>query len=452
MRNPETLFTKSIRALRRSRFWLVLCTFALIQSSLIWFSPANAQVPGTFFPTALGEIQEGFTPFPQAAAKDLPYLETAPIQLESELSASRRPYLNFLSSYANQSLVAPNGQLDTFTPTLGEFGFYPSAQTEVKLSYIPTIFGRAGLRGPRAFGTEYRGTGRWQPTERLRLAGQLGLYQWYQSKAVSKGLDVLGAASASYALHDRVRLTGGFRRDILGNSLLSASGLNLVDNGSLVGRVKQNLFYMIADFRPEKKTTVSLLYGGGFESGHKIQNNAFQQGSLFVTRPLYNGHVNNHVSVIAPSYQFLILGWNRDFSGIGNLALQTQPPTNPVDRFAMVQSSRAGQTSVPTDNPGSQPAVGGYFSPKAFMINGFNLNMAGRVAGPVYYRGGVGFSLNNVKGLSSKFSYTTPGYFANAAVTYRMGKKALQEHGWYFIQGDDVYRRNVLYSQTKFFF
>ncbi len=433
----------------RMELWRGCLLAAVLQSIVFCGSPANAQVPGTFFPTALGEIQEGFTPFPQAAPEDLPYLETAPIQLETEMSASRRPYLNLVSSYANQSLLEPQGQLDTFTPTMSEFGFYPHPQTEVKLSYIPTIFGRAGLRGPRVFGNEYRATTKWQPTERLKLAGQLGLYQWYQSKVAAGGLDVLGAVSASYAVHDRVQLTGGFRRDILGNTLLSATGLNLVDNGALVGRVKQNLFYMIADFRPERKTTLSLLYSGGIETGHKISGNGFQQGSLFLSRPIYSAAPHKHLSVLAPSYQLLMFSWNKDYSGLGNLALQVQPPTNPVDRFAMIQSSRAGQTSV---DPDVRPAVGGYFSPKAFMINAINLNAAGRVAGPVYWRGGVGYSLTNAKNTFSRFSIADPGYFANAALTYRLGKRALQEHGWYFVQGENVYRRNVVYSQTKFFF
>jgi hypothetical protein len=443
MKIPEALARKlSNFPSVKMELWLTSSLIAILQSIVFFGSPANAQVPGTFFPTALGEVQEGFTPFPQAAPEDLPYLETAPIQLESEMSASRRPYLNLVSSYANQSLLEPQGQLDTFTPAMSEFGFFPHPQAEVKLSYIPTIFGRAALRGPRVFGNEYRVTTKWQPTERLKLAGQLGLYQWYQSKAVSGGLDVLGAVSASYAVHDRVQLTGGYRRDILGNTLLSATGLNLVDNGALVGRVKQNLFYIIADFRPEKKTSLSLFYSGGVETGSKINGNGFQQGSLFLSRPLYSAPPTRHLSIIAPSYQFLIFNWNKDYSGIGNLALQVQPPNNPVDRFALIQSSRAGETSV---DPDPQPRVGGYFSPKAFMINAVNLNVAGRVAGPVYYRGGVGYSVTNSKNTFSKFSKVSPGYFANAALTYRFGKRAVQEHGWYFVQGENVYRRNVVY-------
>jgi hypothetical protein len=438
MKSQATRQSLKASAQRTPKNWLACALLAATQAAVFFSDAASAQVPGTFFPSALGEVQEGFTPFPQSAPADLPYLETAPIQLESEMSASRRPYLNFISSYANQSLLQPQGQLDTFTPVMGEFGFFPNHQTEVKLSYIPTIFGRAGLRGPRVFGTEYRATSKWQPTERLKLAGQVGLYQWYRAKVASPGLDVLGAVSASYAVHDRVQLTAGFRRDILGNTLLSASGLNLVDNGAL-----------IADLRPDKKTTVSLLYSGGIETGHKMDGNGFQQGSLFITRPLYSAPSNRRISVIAPSYQMLMFSWAKDFSSVGNLALQTQPPTNPVDQFAMIQSSRAGQTSV---DPNPIPAVGGYFSPKAFMINAMNLNVAGRLAGPVYYRGGVGYSLTNAKDSFSKFSITKPGYFANTALTYRMGKRALQEHGWYFVQGDDVYRRNVLYSQTKIFF
>lgn len=425
-------------------FCLVLACF---------FQAANAQVTGTFYPSAIGEIQQGFAPFPQAAPTDIPWPRNQLMQLQSDLRLLRKPYLNLISAYANQSLIQRAGQMDSFTPHLVEFGFFPARQSEVKLSYIPTIFGLAGLRSPRVFGQEFRGTFRTQPTDRLKLSAQLGLYNFVGSQYTKGGLGVVGAAGGTYALHDRARLTFGYRRDILGSSLLATAGLKLPGSGLFVGRVKQNLYFLIADLRPTRKSLVSLYYGFGNEVGYNEKTNPFQQFGIYTTRPIYQRVPESHLSLVLPSYQFIAQGWHNDLNSVGNSVLLTQPPTDPAVYQATLQSSLLGQTMIPPPagaKPG--PGVGGYFSPKQFYVNNCNLDIAGRLFGPVYYRGGVGIGFGSSKTSFSKLNHIGFGGGANAAISYRVGRHMIFEHGWYLLQSQTVYRRQILYSQTKFIF
>jgi len=419
----------------------------------LWSQSASAQVTGTFFPTAVGEIQEpGRTPFPQLSSPQLPVAEQQMKQLENDMMLQRRPYLNFMSSYANQSQVQVPGQLDTFTPQIAEYGFFPTKQSETRFSYIPTIFGLAGLKSPRVFGQEYRVTYNSQPTTRLKFSNRLGLYQYAGTDKVSGGLNVLGVATGQYAINDRVHFTGGFRRDILGSTLLSATGINLPGTSENVGRVTQNLFFGLLDFRPTRKTYVGVSYGGGFDQGSHVKTNPFQQFGLSVSHPLYERESTRRLSLVNFTYQLLEFNWKYDLSSIGNTALQLQP-FSPADTVAMADSAARGQTQIPASAGVRQAGVGGYFSPQKFWINSWGLGVAGRIAGPVYYRGGGGVAIGSSKG-AGQTSLSPPGFggFGNAAITARLNKHVVVENGWIYFQSQTVYRRQVLYSQCKYYF
>jgi hypothetical protein len=430
----------------------LLCCFTLQLFISVFPHQAWAQVTGTFFPTAVGDIQQpGSTPFPQPAPGDMPYFEQAKTTLQGQLQQERRPYIDLCSSYANQSLLAPTGQFDTFTPEIAEFGFFPTLRSEVRFSYIPTIMGEAGLKSPRIFGQEYRGAFRYQPLDRLKLAGQLGLYNFHQSSVSAGGTEVLGAFSAEYALHDRVHLIMGYRRDIVGNTLLSAPGLNLPGTNTLVGRTTQNLGFVILNTRPARKTGVSFYYGGGFIAGSNVQTDPFQQFGLSINQNLYARAPQKHISAINFSYQLLAFNYKYDNSSLGNLALdlQSQPPAIAA---AMLASSARGQTQIPAYPGQKQAGVGGYFSPQDFYGNFWGLGMNGHVWGPIYYRGGAGPNIGNVKNTLGRLDQTIFGGSAYAALTARVNRHVQVEYGWYFLQAAEVYRRQVLYSQCKYTF
>jgi len=447
---------------------------SLLKSILIWIicalggalvlgMPARAQVTGVFFPSAVGEIQEpGVTPYPQVGAPDLSLEKKQMLQLESEAKLLHSPYINFGSAYANQSLIPRVGQMDSFTPEILEVGYFPTLQSEAKFSYIPTLFGTAGLKAPRVFGQEFRGTYRIQPTNRLKLAGQLGIYDWTKTEQVDGGINVLGAASGTYAINDRLHMTVGFRRDILGNSLLSTSGLNLPFTKDLVGRVSQNLFFGVITLRPTPQSYVSALYGGGVDTGTRVQANPFQTVGLSAGRSLYDRDPHRLVSHVGLNYQFLVSSWKYDLNNIGNASLQIQQES-PSTTAAIVQSSKLGQTQVPgvatpsaggffvSSAPSSSSGVGGYFSPQVFMINSLGFSAAGRLLPAAYWRGGVGCAIGSSQTPTSNLGQVSFGGFANASITTRIRRNVIMEQGWFFLQGATSYRRNVLYSQCRYF-
>ncbi len=414
-----------------------------------WNSPVFAQVTGSFFPTAVGEIQEpGFSPFPQInAGQTLATRQLA--QLESELNFQRRPFITLGSTYANQSLMQTPGQMDSLTPSYVQAGFYPTKQLEVRLSYIPTIFGTARLQRPHVFGEEYRAAFHYQPTNRLRVNGQVGIYHYSGTDKVRSGENVLGVLASDYTLTDRIHLTAGFRRDILGSSLLATTGLNLPGTDKVVGRVTQNLFFGVADFKPTRRTYISLFGGGGFEQGTRIQTNPFYNLGLTTSRTLFQREATSHLSAVSFNYQFLMLGWKYDLSNIGNAALQVQPQPAAL-RDQILISSQLGQTQLPAT--GKQPGVGGYFSPSIFVINSWGLGIGGRLFKQTYYRGGLGLAIGNAKTTAGAFNQTGFGGFANGAITYRISPRVVNETGAIFLQSQTTYRRAVFYNQAKYFF
>jgi hypothetical protein len=448
-----TLFDIKSRKQRLS--WLKLWLFGTLLAnlsivSLLFCQRAVAQVPGVFFPSAVGPVQEGFAPFPGVAPSDLPFYQSQRSQLESELGFLRRPYLNVISAYANQSLLPRPGQMDSFTPAGLEYGFYPFKQSQVQLFYLPTIFGTARLNHPREFGEEYRGVFRFQPTDRLKLHLQVGLFHFGQTSRIDSGLLVLGAAGFNYTINDRLSVMGGFRRDILGSNFLATAGLNLPGTNTLVGRVTQELFYVIANARLTRKTALSFYYGGGIETGSKVKTNPFQQFSLYLTRPLYTADVNKHISLILPAYQFLAQSWRFDLSGNGIDTLTL--PTDPAQRALALTAAQLGATSLPTPPGQKAPGVGGYFSPQLFYLSSFNILVAGHLAGPVYYAGGGGVAVGSSKFTFGHLDQVGFGGGANASIFYRLGRNVKQEHGWFFLQGSNTYRRQVFYSETKYYF
>jgi len=373
---------------------------------------ADAQVTGTFFPSAAGDVQEGFVPLSYSLRSDVPAAEAQALQLRGELDLARRPYITQLNAYANQSLLPKALQLDTMTPGV-EAGFYPSLQTKIQFNYLPSIFGTAGLNRPRVFGQEFRLKVSGQPTDKLRYNVQLGLFQTARAQNVAGGIAVIGATGLSYAINDRIRVGGGIRRDILGNSILSAVGRNESDgdSSSLTGRVKQNTFFGTLDLRPTAKSLLSLNYGGGFVSGHRVLTNPFQQGGLAISRPVVARLPGSRLQLLLPSYSFFALGYKKD-----------------------------------------QYREAGYFSPQKYFQNQVRLDAAGRLYKSVYYAAGGGLGTINFKSDRFDLGQTQILATANVALITRLSKRVRLEQGWYYLQFGNIYRRNVLYAQSKFYF
>lgn len=362
----------------------------------------------------------------------------------------RRPYIKTHNAYSNQSLINVNGQLDTFTNGI-EAGAYVNKTTKLSAFYLPTIFGTAALKSPRFFGEEFRLAADGQPADRFKYHAQVGLFHYAGNKLTAPGMNVIGGTAASYRLHDWLRVSMGYRREILGNSVLSAIGLKLPLNGGLVGRSTQNTFFTSLDARPlGGKTLMSVFYGGGFVDGQKEKLNGFQQGGLYVSRLLRADKQDSHLAFLLPSYNFIFVGYQKDFLEYGNLS---QIPSNNVDEnIARLVTSKQGLVRIPLPSDVKHADVGGYFSPQNFFINSLRLDGGGRLLGPIYYNAGGGLGVNNAK---TTFGHLNQSQFtasANISLFYRVSNHLKFEQGWYFLQASNLYRRNILYAQTTYTF
>lgn len=416
---------------------------------LLLFSQPYAlsqQVTGTFFPTAYGDIQTSAAPFSQEFPTDAPLLKGQATQFQQDLLQQRRPYISSVFAYANQSLVPRDSKLDTVTQGI-EVGFFPTLKSQVQLFYLPTIF---GLQKPQVFGNEYRAVYRVQPTDRFKLITQLGLFQYGQNATTDGGLSVIGGAAGFYSITDRIRANFGYRRDIIGNSLLSATGINLPGTNELVGRAKQDLIFVGGDFRPTPKTAISFQYGHGIITGHDIDNNNFNQCNLYAGRTIYHRDSSSLISFIQPGYQFLWLSYAKDLDGFGNLTLVPAP--TPALETLRLATSQAGLTSIPMPVGSQQPGVGGYFSPQQFYVNTCRVDLGGRLLASLYYRAGAGLGVQNLKQLGNHLDQSELSGNASASVNYRFNRHINMEVGWIFLQNGTTYRRNVCYSQTRYVF
>jgi hypothetical protein len=404
--------------------------------------PANAQVTGTFSPGVYNEPAYGPLPIRREIADPMatsPSLQA--IQLRSEIVESRKPYIGTVFAGTNQSLVDRNYQLSTVTQGV-EAGFFPRKQMQIKIQYLPTLF---GLNRPTLAGQEFRVNVLHQPTNRLTYIAGLGLFHTFHN--VRPNLSVLGRVGARYAISDRVAIFGDLNRYIIGNSRLSATGLNLPLNGAPVGRVKANQATVGINWRPTYKTDVQFAYSGGVYTGQKIQSNPFQEFNFRVGHNVVSRERTAHLQFLQPSYQLLVLNYKRDQSGFGNLSLI--PSNDPDENIARLLSARAGQVGLPR---GNGPGVGGYFSPQIFILNNFRLDAGGRLFRHVFWNAGGGLGPQNFKDSFTPLSQTTIVGAFNASIIARINEHVTLEQGGYYLQAGNDYRRVVLYQQSRYYF
>lgn len=422
-------------------FW----AFAL---ALVTFlsAPAFAQVPGTFLPSVYGDTAVTPMPSPVRIPAKVPFLQRKILQLDQDLQEAHRPYIGHIFSYQNEPLDTFDNKLATVTEG-AELGFWPTRQTQVQLDFLPTI---AGLSQPQIYMNQYRATVRTQPTNRLRLLGSLALVHTYHN--VKPGVALIGNAGINYAISDRIRLVGGFTRDIIGDSRLSAVGLNLPGSNFLVGRVKRNRFTMGTSIRLTPKTDVDFRYSLGVDIGHHMQKNPFQEFSLRVGRTLVAREPGAHLQLLQPSFQFMATGFKYDLSGFGNVSLE--PSNNIFANSASLYQAFAGLNANPIPNlQAPLPAgVGGYFSPQKFFLTQNRIDVAGRVVGKLYYKLGGSLGTQNFKNATTSLGQTGLVGTANAALTMRLGKHITIEQGWYFLQAANNYQRNVIYNEGRYYF
>jgi hypothetical protein len=375
----------------------------------------------------------------------IPFVKRKTLQLKDELEQARRPYLANIFSYTNEPLDTIDNKVDTITNGV-EFGFFPTRQTQVQLDFLPTIF---GLKQPRSYGHEYRATVKSQPTDRLRVVSSLGLFHTFHN--VKSGLAVIGSSGGSYSLTDRIRLNAEYRRDIVGDSRLSAVGRNLPYTDTLIGRVKRNQWSAGISLRPFTRTDVDFRYSLGFDKGHNLQANPFNEFSLRAAQTLVAKERGSALQLLQASYQLMALGFKYDQSAFGNTTLIAAKDKDEIN--GRIQQIAKGQIEAPRGEDEKRPQVGGYFSPQLFYSNSFRLDMAGKIVKtPLYYRLGGSLGLQDVKNTGSNLGH--PGVLgtANASLSWRMGRHIAVEQGWYFLQAADTYQRNLIYNQTRYYF
>lgn len=403
-----------------------------------------AQVPGTFSPSVYGDTSVTPLPVRVEVPAGTPPVKARAIVLREELEQSRRPYISTQTSYTNEPLGDFNNKLATITPGL-EMGFWPGRQTQVQFNYLPTIF---GLTKPRIAGQEWRLTVRSQPTTRFKYVLATGLFHTYHN--VENGVAVLGTAGGSYAINDRFRLGAEYRRDIVGDSRLSATGLNLQGSDELVGRIKRNRFSVGANWRPFARTDVDFRYSIGFDAGHKIQTNRFNEFSLRLGQTLIAREPGTRLQLLQPSYQFLATGFRKDLSGFGNLTLI--PSDDKFENEARAKSSALGFTDLPLGQNEKRAGVGGYFSPQIFYLHSFRLDAAGRLIGPLYYKTGGSLGIQDFRDTFNNLAHPSMVATANAALTLQLNKHVTIEQGWFILQAANTYQRNVIYNVCRYTF
>ncbi len=431
----------SLKKLLHYGFWAI--ALSLVTASTL---PTLAQVPGTFLPSVYGDVPVSPLPSPVRTPQKLPFLHKKILQLDQDLQEAHRPYIGHIFSYSNEPLDTFDNKLATVTEG-AELGFYPNRQTQVQLDFLPTI---AGLSQPQMYMNQYRATIRNQPTNRLRLLGSLALVHTFHN--VKPGVALIGGAGINYALSDRIRVVGGFNRDIVGDSRLSAVGINLPGSNFLVGRVKRNRFTMGTSIRLDPRTDVDFRYSLGVDIGHHMQKNPFQEFSLRVGRTLVAHEPGAHLQLLQPSFQFLATGFKYDLSNFGNVSLK--PQDNIYANAASLYQAFAGLTANPIpDLSAPLPAgVGGYFSPQKFFLTQTRLDVSGRVIGRLFYKLGGSLGTQNFKNTTTSLGQTGIVGTANAALTMRIGKHITVEQGWYFLQAANNYQRNVIYNEGRYYF
>lgn len=406
--------------------------------------PVSAQIDGTFAPSVYGDVPAAPLPQRLEFPYDAPFLQRKALELQSSLREKQRPYVAHIFSYANEPLNNIDGRLDTIT-TGGEFGFSPDSQTQVQLAFLPSIF---GLKRPSVFGHEYRATVWSQPSDRLKYYLSAGLFHTFHK--VHPGVAFVGGCGATYALSDRIRANVEYRRDIVGDSRLSAVGLNLPGTDELVGRVKRNRLSIGTTVRTTAKTSIDFRYSTGFDAGHKVPTNPFNEFGLRISRTLIARAPGAHMQWMQPSYQFLATGFGRDLSSFGNLSFA---PDNSINsNLARLRLAASGESVAPHLPHQQARGVGGYFSPQIFYLNALRLDAHGRLLGAIYYRLGGSIGTQDFKSMSATLGHIGLVGTANASLSVRLARNVTVEQGWLFLQAANAYQRNIIYTQTRYYF
>lgn len=395
-------------------------------------------------PSVYGDVPTQPLPIQVRVPSGTPAIKKKILVLQEELEQSRRPYIGHIFSYANEPLDNQNNRVDTLTNGL-EAGFYPTRQTQVQFNYLPIIF---GMPKPTIYGHQYLATVRSQPTDRLRFFTTAGLVHTFND--TKAGVGFIGGAGTTYAISDRIRVGADYRRDIVGDSRLSAVGLKIPENEALVGRVKRNKFSVGIFLRPTSRTNVSFRYGGGFDQGYRVITNPFQEFDFRVGQALVTKERTAHLQFLEPSYELFATGFKHDMSEFGNLS--RIPSDTQFENMTRYQTALQGQVARPLFLGERRATVGGYFSPQKFYLNSFRLDAGGRLLGPVFYRVGGSLGIQDFKNTFHNMGHVGIVGTANVALSARIGKHVSIEQGWLFLQAADTYQRNVIYTQTRYYF
>ncbi|MBX9688555.1 MAG: hypothetical protein K2X27_17735 [Candidatus Obscuribacterales bacterium] len=417
------------------------CLLAIIP---LFVLPAKAQVPGTFSPSVYGDTQVAPLPVRVEIPPGTPLVKARAIQLKEDIESAQRPYISSVVSYSNEPVSNFNNKLATITPGL-EFGFSPNRRSQLKFNYLPTVF---GLSQPRIGGQEWRLSYKNQPTDRFRYVSSLGLFNTFHN--VRNGVALLGNSGFLYTLTDRIRVGAEYRRDIVGDSRLSATGLNLPASNELVGRVKRNRFSLGLSLRPTARTDIDFRYTLGFDAGHKITTNRFNEFSFRVGKSIIAKEPGAHLQLFQVSYQLLATGFRKDLSGFGNLSLT--PSKDYYENQARLISSARGNTNLAPGINEKRAGVGGYFSPQIFYLNSIRLDTAGRLIGPLSYRMGGSIGTQDFKDTFNNLGHPTIVGTANVALIWQLNRHITIEPGWYFLQAANTYQRNVIYNNFRYTF
>ena len=403
---------------------------------------ALAQSLGTYLPSVYSDTASQPLPVRVEVPSSTPLAKRQALLLQKTIQESHRPYISNIFAFSDQPLRDQNYHLNTLSEGI-EAGFYPNNQTKIQFDFLPTLF---GINHPTV-GHLYQTTIRSQPTDRFKYYTTIGLFQTYDN--VKSSLSVVGNAGASYAVNDRLSLNFDYSRSVVGNSRLSAVGLNLPGTNELVGAVKSNAFSFGPNIRLTRKTDLNFRYVGGFYTGENVKANPFQEFNVRLGRTLIGREEGAHLQFLQPSVQFLATGFRYDESGFGNAAVAT--PNSVASALATYQQIGAGIAN--NLSPGQKgPLPGGYFSPKIFYETMARMDAGGRITGNSYYKMGVGLGPQIFK--TSTQSLANPSLVAtgNLSLSTRLTDHITMEQGYLFLQAGNVYTRHVVYNQTSYHF
>jgi len=281
-------------------------------------------------------------------------------RLEDNLFLDMRPEFKMGFFYQTQAGERTTNRMNVWgLPNQAEIALTP--QVRVRGGAVPSRYylPDAPTRPHSNFGWLYTLGASYQPTDKLKLDGDIGLTHFTQSGKEN----LTYRAQADYSFNDHFKLSLGARRAPFNNSLLSIAGFQPsagAYRGQVLGPVNENDFYGYLTFFPIPSIDIT----GGYEWAFVTSTDSIPTN---FKNQFYGGagytHRFNNTHSLRLGYEFLYFGFSK----------------NATNGYFDVESGvRRPLASLRPVGPADSGYVfGGYFSPDWFVLNAIRLDYRG---------------------------------------------------------------------------